>query len=397
MKIVVLASLAYSLTNFRGQLLAAMVAAGHDVVACAPEDDEEARSRLAAIGVRYRAVAMQRAGSNPFADVQTLRGYVALLRAERPDVVLAYTQKPIIYGGIAARIVGGCAFHAMCSGLGYVFTDDGAPSRTLKRRVLRGIVARLYRIAVAQAETVIVFNSDDAAEMRRLGIIADGQRVVQVPGSGVDTKRFRAKPVPEGPPVFLLIARLLRDKGLVEFADAARQVRARFPQAQFKLLGPLDPNPSGVTLAELAEWNTSGGVEYLGETRDVAPYLAAASVFVLPSFYREGLPRTILEALATGRAIITTDAPGCREPIEPGGNGFLVPVRNAWALADAMAAFLTDPGLAARMGKRSREIAVERFDADKVNALLLATMKLDSPIVVPFARPEAARRRAARG
>ena len=140
-------------------------------------------------------------------------------------------------------------------------------------------------------------------------------------------------------------------------------------------------------MAELAEWNASGGVEYLGETRDVAPYLAAASVFVLPSFYREGLPRTILEALATGRAIITTDAPGCREPIEVGRNGFLVPVRDAAALAEAMAAFLRDPGLAARMGARSRAIAVERFDADKVNALLLSTMKLDRANVVPLVRP----------
>jgi glycosyltransferase involved in cell wall biosynthesis len=132
-----------------------------------------------------------------------------------------------------------------------------------------------------------------------------------------------------------------------------------------------------VTLAELAEWNAGGGVEYLGETKDVAAYLARASVFVLPSFYREGLPRTILEALSTGRAIITTDAPGCREPIEPGVNGYLVPVRDADALGRAMTMFLTDPGLAARMGERSRQIAVERFDVNSVNALLLSSMALD--------------------
>nr|WP_310522993.1 glycosyltransferase family 4 protein [Polymorphobacter sp.] len=391
MKIVVLASLAYSLTNFRGQLLAAMVKAGHEVVACAPEDSAEARAALAAIGVRYRPIAMQRANSNPFVDARTLWDYVRLLREERPEAVLAYTQKPIVWGGIAARIVGGMRYHAMCSGLGYVFTDDGEASRSLKRRGLRSIVSRLYRMAVAKADTVFVFNSDDGEEMRRLGILAPGQRVIQVPGSGVDTARFQAVPVPKGPPVFLLIARLLRDKGLVEFAEAARMVRAQWPEAQFRLLGPLDANPSGVTLAELAEWNASGGVEYLGETRDVAPYLAAASVFVLPSFYREGLPRTILEALATGRAIITTDAPGCREPIEVGGNGFLVPVRDAAALAGAMAAFMRDPGLAARMGARSREIAVARFDANKVNALLLASMKLDRANVVPLVQPVARR------
>jgi glycosyltransferase involved in cell wall biosynthesis len=376
MKIVVLASLAYSLTNFRGALLESMVRAGHQVTACAPDENADTRAALASIGVGFRTVRMQRTGSNPFADLQTLFDYVKLLRSERPDAVMAYTQKPIVYGGIAARMVGGIHFHAMCSGLGHVFTDSG-DHQGMKLRALRGIVSGLYRLAVARADNIFVFNSDDAAEMRRYGIIRDDQRVIQVPGSGVDTRRFGFKPVPDGPPVFLLVARLLRDKGLFEFAEAARLLKAKWPQARFRLLGPLDPNPSGVTLAELEAWNRSGGVEYLGETRDVAPFLADASVFVLPSFYREGLPRTILEALATGRAIITTDAPGCREPIEPGGNGFLVPVRDAPALAQAMERFLIDPGLAVRMGQRSREIAVERFDVNSVNALLLASMALD--------------------
>jgi glycosyltransferase involved in cell wall biosynthesis len=375
-KIVVLASLAYSLTNFRGALLQAMVRAGHQVTACAPDENADTRAALAAMGIGFRTVRMQRTGSNPLADLQTLSDYVKLLRSERPDAVLAYTQKPIVYGGIAARILGGIRFHAMCSGLGHVFTDSGDHLRP-RRRALRSVVSGLYRLAVARADTVFVFNSDDAAEMRRHGIVREGQRVIQVPGSGVDTRRFGFRPVPDGPPVFLLVARLLRDKGLFQFAEAARLLKAQWPDAKFRLLGPLDPNPSGVTLAELAAWNSSGGVEYLGETRDVTPFLADASVFVLPSFYREGLPRTILEALATGRAIITTDAPGCREPIEPGRNGFLVPVRDAPALAAAMARFLADPGLAARMGQRSREIAVERFDVDKVNALLLSSMALD--------------------
>jgi glycosyltransferase involved in cell wall biosynthesis len=386
-KIVVLASLAYSLTNFRGALLSAMVEAGHRVIACAPDENAETRAALRAMGVEFRVIRMQRTGSNPLADMQTLADYVRLLRDERPDAVLAYTQKPIIYGGIAARIVGNIRFHAMCSGLGHVFTDDGEARHSLKRRALRTVVSGLYRIAVARADTVFVFNSDDAAEMCRLGILRDGQRVIQVPGSGVDTGRFGFRPVPAGPPVFLLIARLLRDKGLFEFAEAARLLRPKWPEARFCLLGPIDPNPSGVTLAELAQWNASGGVEYLGETRDVAAFLAQASVFVLPSFYREGLPRTILEALATGRAIITTDAPGCREPIEPGANGFLVPVRDAPALARAMEMFLKDPGLAERMGKRSRQIAVDRFDVDKVNALLLSSMALDRPGARPRRAP----------
>lgn len=373
MKVVVIASLAYSLTNFRGRLLAAMVRAGHDVIACAPDDDPATEASLQAMGVRYRRISMQRTERNPLGDLRTLWDLVRLLRDERPGVVLAYTQKPIIYGGLAARLAGNTRFHAMVSGLGHVFSDDGGKPR----RLLQLLVAVLYRAAVAKAETVFVFNRDDDAEMRRWRILRPSHRVVQVPGSGIDTSRFAVQPLPAGAPVFLLVARLLRSKGLAEFAEAARLVRERFPAARFQLLGPLDPNPAGVTLDELAAWNASGGVEYLGETKDVAPFLARASVFVLPTFYREGLPRTILEAMATGRAIITTDAPGCRETVEPDRNGYLVPVRDAAALADAMVPFLRDPELAARMGARSRQIAEARFDVEKVNALLLSTMELD--------------------
>lgn len=376
MKIIVVASLAWSLVNFRGALLKALADAGADVVACAPEDDPAVTAALAALGVRYQRVAMQRAARNPFADLGTLRDLAALFRAERPDIVIAYTQKPIIYGGIAARLgaprglAAPTRFYAMCSGLGHVFTDV----ESARQRALRSLVSRLYRLAVARAVAVIVFNGDDRAEMLAHGILAPGQRVVQVPGSGIDTARFSAQPVPAGPPVFLMIARLLRDKGLSEFAAAARTLKAEYPAARFQLLGPLDPNPTGVTRAEIDAWVAEGAIEYLGETRDVLPYLAAASVFVLPTWYREGLPRTILEAMATGRAIVTTDAPGCRETVEPGRNGFLVPVRDAPALAGAMAEFLRDPALAAAMGKRSRQIAEARFEVGRVNAILLETM-----------------------
>ncbi|WP_426170225.1 glycosyltransferase family 4 protein [Sandarakinorhabdus sp. DWP1-3-1] len=374
MKIVVLASLAWSLTNFRGTLLAAMVRAGHEVVACAPDDNAETRAALEEIGVRFRRIPMSRVGLNPFADALTVAALVRLLRAERPDTLLAYTQKPIIYGGIAARLVGGIRFHAMVSGLGHVFTDDGQP-----RRLLRRLVAALYRAGVRDAETVFVFNRDDPAEMARWGILRPDHVVVQVPGSGVDTRRFAAEPIPPGAPVFLLVARLLRNKGLGEFAAAARRIRARHPDARFQLLGPHDANPASIARAELDDWVGRGDIEYLGETRDVRPYLAAASVFVLPTWYREGLPRTILEALATGRPVITTDAPGCRETID--GNGYLVPVRDAGALEQAMQAFVDDPWLAVRMGRRSRELAEQRFDTAHVNAMLLAGMGLDRPAV----------------
>jgi lipopolysaccharide/colanic/teichoic acid biosynthesis glycosyltransferase/glycosyltransferase involved in cell wall biosynthesis len=386
MKVLVLSSLAYSLVNFRGELLRSMVAAGNEVVACAPDPDPAIETALGKMGIGLRTVAMARTGTNPFADLLTLWGYYRLIRRERPDVVLAYTQKPIIYGGIAARLAGGTRYFAMCSGLGHAFSGgDGLRPRTLK-----AIVSWLYRMAVARAEAVFTFNRDDAGEMRRHGITTDRHAVIQVPGSGIDTAAFARQPVPEGAPVFLTIARLMRDKGLGEFVAAARALRQAGKPARFQVLGPYDSNPTGISPAEIQAWHDEGIIEYLGETRDVRPFLAQSSVFVLPTYYREGLPRTILEAMATGRAIVTTDMPGCRETIFEGENvnGMLVPPRDATALAAAMQRFIDEPDLAERYGASSRRMAETLYDVRKVNAQLLDVMQLygdfeTAPVAAP--------------
>jgi lipopolysaccharide/colanic/teichoic acid biosynthesis glycosyltransferase/glycosyltransferase involved in cell wall biosynthesis len=373
MKVVILASLSYSLINFRGALISAIVAEGHEVIACAPDDDPETAAALSAIGARYCRVPMDRTGVNPFRDLATVRRLATLIRAEAPDVVLAYTQKPIIYGGLATRIAGGRArFYAMVSGLGHVYSEIPGWRHALLRR----IVSLLYRMGIARASAVILFNRDDDAEMRRHGILRADHHVVQVAGSGVDIARFTPGQPAGGPPVFLMVARLMRDKGLVEFVEAARLVRARYPEARFRILGPLDPNPTGITLTEIQSWTAAGDVDYLGETRDVAPHLADASVFVLPTYYREGLPRTILEAMACGTPVITTDTPGCRDAVTDRSDGFLVPARDAPALAEAMIRFIEMPELVARMGARARETACRRFDVTKVNADLLDVMGL---------------------
>jgi glycosyltransferase involved in cell wall biosynthesis len=373
MKILVLSSLAYSLTNFRGTLLTAMVEAGHEIIACAPDEDLQVRDWLAKKGIGFRTVRMARAGMNPFADAATLWDMVSLMRRERPDVVLAYTQKPIIYGGLAARLVGDIRYFAMCSGLGHAFSGDGG----LRSRILKKIVSLLYRAAVAKASGVFVFNRDDNDEMRENGILTPDQTAIQVPGSGIDLSRFPHRPLPPVPPKFLMIARLLRDKGPGEFAAAAAIVRKKFPEARFLLLGPFDANPSNISQNELDSWQSDGLIEYLGSTADVQPFLADCTVFVLPTYYREGLPRTILEAMATGRAIITTDTPGCRETVTKETNGVLVPPRDVPALAAAMERLAEDPALCERYGDASRGIAEEYFDVHRVNAILLGNMGLD--------------------
>lgn len=364
-----MASLAFSLVNFRRRLIVDMVACGHQVLACAPDDDPEVERELAGMGVAYRRMPMQRVGLNPLADLRTLRWLIRLIDREQPDLVLAYTQKPIVYSGIACRIARRARFFAMVSGLGHVFGEGGS-------HWLRWLVARLYRSALVRAEAIFVFNADDRGEMLRHRMISPAARVVQVPGSGVDLSHYRAAPVPSGPLRFLMIARLLRSKGLFEFAEAARRIRARHPDVHFDLLGPLDPGPAGIDAEQLRAWKDEGVLDYLGEARDVRPCLAAASVFVLPSWYREGLPRTILEAMATGRAVVTTDMPGCREPISEGINGYLVAPRDADALEAALLRFVDDPRLAPEMGARGRDIAEAHFSAGHVTDILLSTMRL---------------------
>lgn len=372
-KIAVVCSYTVSLVNFRYQLLQAMVRNGHEVVAIGPEYHEPTVRALAAIGVSFVPVPMARAGLNPFEDLRTLTALWRILRELRPDVVLGYTMKPIIYGLMAARLVGVKERHALITGLGYTFSDR--PS-DLRVRLIRRLVTWMYRVALRGNGRVFVYNEADAGDVRSGRMVRDFGRIVSVPGSGVDFDHYVARVVPRGDPMFLMIARLLREKGVLEFVEAARSLRALYPRARFCLLGPMDPSPMAVSRSDLDRWAAEGVIEYLGATLDVRPYLADCAVFVLPSYYREGIPRSIMEAMATGRAIITADTPGCRDTVVEGENGFLVRPRDPSALAAAMRRFLDEPVLAERMGQRSLQLAHERFDAKAVSHLLLEEMAL---------------------
>lgn len=358
-----------SLLAFRGPLLRAMVARGHRVIACASSASATVRDRLADIGVRYVDIAFQRTGLNPLHDLATVRTLIELMRAERPEMVLAYTIKPVVYGGLAARMTGVPAFFAMIEGVGYAFASQD------RLAWLAGLIARpLYRVSLSSAKRVFFLNPDNLALFTRLGLLRSARQAALLDGIGIDLEQYQPASLPDRLS-FLLIARLLTSKGVAEYVGAARLVKAKYPQAEFRIVGWIDDHPEAVRATDLQQWITEGSIEYLGRLDDVRPAIAGCSVYVLPS-YHEGLPRTVLEAMAMGRAIITTDAPGCRETVVPGQNGQLVPVRDVPSLAAAMESYLRDPTQIARAGAASRRMAVRKYDVHAVNAKILRAMSL---------------------
>lgn len=372
--LLLLASYAPSLINFRGSLLEALVARGWRVTASAPNMDD-VKARLKAMGVSAVETPLARTGMNPLADLAYYRSLLELFRSEKPDVLLAYTAKPVIWGTLAARIVGVPRVVAMITGLGYAFTSPVRPS--IKHRAANLAARLLYRLALPRADHVLFQNPDDRELFENLGFTPSPDRVGVTAGSGIDLRHFTPSPPPEQPS-FLMLARLLGAKGVREYAIAARRLKARYPNVDIRLAGPFDHGVDGVSYAELTEW-TEGGIAYLGDLADVRPAIAEAAVYVLPSSYREGTPRSVLEALATGRPIITTDTPGCRETVIDGRNGFLIAPRDASALENAMEHFILDPSLIVPMAAASLDLARRKYDVNNVNAQILAALEAGQP------------------
>lgn len=370
MRVIITGGFAPSLINFRGPLLQSLVERGHDVIAMAPDLSQESRNALQALDVTCQQVPMQRAGLSPLGDLRTLCAMFCAFRKTKPDVYLAYTIKPVIWGLFAAKLAGVPRRVAMITGLGYAFVDRG----DFRQRLVRQIVCVLYKWSIAGAHAVLFQNPDDRSEFERRGLIPKGCEVIMINGSGVDTQQYALAAIPKSP-VFLLLARLIRDKGICEYAAAAHRLKVRYPHARFLLAGALDSNPAAINEKELLLWQHDGDIEYLGSLADVRSALAACSVYVLPSYYREGTPRSVLEAMSVGRPVITTDAPGCRETVDEGVNGLLIPVRDTNALMEAMERFLLDPKLCEGMGAESRRIAEEKYDVHKVNAVIMQAMR----------------------
>ncbi len=359
------------IVNFRETLLKLMVARGHKVTATADHGNDVVTAILESWGVAFEPVTLARAGMNLLGDLVTLVSLVRLLARLKPDVILARSVKPVIYGLLAARMTGIPHRFAMLTGLGYALTDGTELRRVLARRV----VLTMMRLSLRYAEKLIVQNPDDVAFFLECQVLRDPKKISRVYGSGVDLEHFSPVPFPTiaGGLTFLMIARLLRDKGVNEYVEAARLVKRRHPSSRFILLGAFDSNPTAVRPQQVENWVREGFIEYHGPVADVRPHIGQCHVYVLPS-YREGTPRTVLEAMAMGRPIITTNAPGCRETVIEGRNGILVPVREVAALAKAMEFYILNCDRLVDAGIESRKIAMERFDASAVSAHILNIM-----------------------
>lgn len=334
--------------------------AGFDVHVATMDGDSV--PRIQAHGFTHHVIPMTRSGQNPLQEIRTVWALYRLFRQLQPDVVHLVTIKPVLYGGIAARLARVPGVVSAISGLGFVFVAQG-----IKAAFVRQVVTQLYRIALGHRNSRVVFqNSSDRDVLRGLKAVRDEQ-VVMIRGSGVNLADYVALPEPELPIVVLMVARLLRDKGIIEFVDAARLLRQAGVNVRMRVAGSIDVgNPASVSQADVDVWHKSGLIEALGERSDIAALNAASHIAVLPS-YREGLPRSLIEAAACGRAVVTTDVPGCRDAIEPNVTGLLVPSHDGRALADAIALLASDADLRQRMGAAGRELAEREFDVDDVS------------------------------
>jgi glycosyltransferase involved in cell wall biosynthesis len=366
LKVGLAANAVWNTANFRIGLVKALHGAGYQVACIAPDEDfwpeENAIEKLEAAGAEYIELNMDRGGTNPVADLFLLFRTIRMYRRVRPDVMLHYTVKPVVYGSIAAGLLGIPSI-AVITGQGSALLGTRSP--------LAAVTRGLLRFALRRASMVFFLNPADHTDfVERKMVSADKAR--QLPGEGIDTEHFAPSgPIPEQP-TFLMVARLLRDKGVYEYVEAARQLKQTYPEARFLLGGGLDPaNPTGVEEAELAQWRAEGNIEYLGVVDDPRPWYRQASAVVLPS-YREGMSRVLLEAISCGRALLTSDVPGCRDLVDDGSNGFIFPAKDPVALREAMERFMrlsVDEQTA--FGRHGRKRALAEFDQDIVNQVYL--------------------------
>jgi glycosyltransferase involved in cell wall biosynthesis len=376
MKILIIGGIATSLVNFRGSLIKGIIAKGHKVLACSGEPSDCVEKKLREWGGNYVPVNLSRAGTSFLEDLRTLRELRKIIIDFEPDIIFPYTIKPVIWGSFAARSIKSAKTFSLITGLGYTFQNQ----RKIKGRLINIIVRHLYRESLKSNVKVFFQNPDDKDDFVRLGLI-NKRKAVVINGSGVDLKYYAPARLPENNS-FLFVGRLIADKGIREYLDAVN-ILHDIEGVEWNLIGDTDSNPASLSEMEIQDWREKKYFNYSAQIDDIRLALKKCSVFVLPS-YREGTPRTVLEAMSMGRPIITCDSPGCRETvmgpyrqfgmIKQGANGFLVPVRDSKSLAKAMRLFIDQPNLIIQMGKASRAIAEKKYDVNKINEIIFEVM-----------------------
>ena len=352
--------------NFRGDLVRKIIAAGYEVVVTGPNRIDV--DKIEALGARFIEVPIDKNGVNPLADLKYQNALEAIFREEKPDVVLGYTAKPVIYGSIAAKKAKVPHVAAMVTGAGYAFT-----AKTTKAKIIKTIMSMLYKRAFRCADVAIFQNQDDLQQFVEEKLV-NKEKCRLVNGSGVNMEKFPQAPYPETI-TFFMLSRVMYSKGIREYLEACSIVKEKYPQVRCMLLGACEGIQDSLSREQLQPYIDQGIIEHFGETDRVADYYAQCSVYVLPS-YREGTPRTVLEAMAMGRAVITTDAPGCRETVIDGKTGYLVPVQDGKAVAEKMIALIEDPARIPQMGAESRAYCLEKFDVNQVNITMCDYLKI---------------------
>lgn len=397
MKVLVLTADANTLVYHRGDLIRDFAAHGCEIVTSAAEDYPHVREFVTKLGGHHRAIRMERSKIKPLKDLVTMWDMWRLFRSEKPDALFAYTIKSVVYGCVIARLAGIRRVYALLPGLGFTFVKPV----TWRQKIVSFISEALHRFALKRADVIFMQNHDDVKLFTDMRMLPAGAPVHVTAGSGVNIDEFTHAPVENDENIaagrirFVLVSRLLISKGVRVFAEAARRIKQRHPHAEFHLVGPFDPNPNRVDESEVHQWVAEGTLKHHGMVKDVAALLRAMHVFVLPTWYREGVPHATLEALATGRPVITTNSVGARECVKltaegekqrehgemlmQGENGFLCQPQNVAAVKCAMEWYLAHPDQIAAQGRASRQLAAEVFDVRLVNDTIIRAMRLKSP------------------
>ena len=368
-KIILLNNIAQDILIFRRHLVQYLITQNYMVYVMATDFSSQTKRQIEMLGAIPIGYSLKRGGLNPFYDLKTLWQLIKTFKQIRPNIILSSFAKPVIFGTLAAKIAGVQKVVGMIEGLGYAFTEQ-PNGQTLKARLIKFIQILLYKLALPQADLVLFLNNDDAKDLLDKYHIKVKRREV-LGGIGLDLKEYRFSEFSSSFISFVFIARLLREKGIFDFLKAAEELKKKYPEVIFKVIGSFDiENPGALKKEELQYYIDNNIITYPGFVNNINQWITESSIFVLPS-YREGVPRSTQEAMAIGRAIITTDVPGCRETVENGENGFLIPKWDISALVKAMEYFIKNPTEIKRMGFKSYQMALEKFDGNKVNKKLL--------------------------